>query len=165
MIFFIALSLAMDAFAVSISVSPKKLNSPLKYGVYFGFFQFIMPIIGYVLSEIFNEYIINYGSIIASLLLFAIGIKMIFESLHEEESSTDNILLLALLTSIDALAVGVTFSLLNTPIISSSIIIGLVSFVLSYIGAYVGQKLCFLEGKAEIFGGVVLILIGLKNLL
>lgn len=175
-IFLIALSLAMDAFAVSISngVSVRGFGKKeaAKQGLYFGGFQFLMPLIGWFLGTSVKTYIESVDHWIAFALLAVIGGNMIRESLREEEeegesSLTAKVLLLqAVATSIDALAVGISFAILDVNILQAALIIGVVSFMLSYMGGMLGRQLGnFLQAKAEIAGGIVLILIGCKILL
>ena len=175
-VFLIAVALAMDAFSVSLTkgFTQKHLTQSQKlyYGIFFGFFQFIMPIIGYYCVSTISAAIESFASIIAFLLLLGIGLNMIRESLSsDEEEVTDNfsfkeVTLLAIATSIDAFAVGITIALLNDPIWISSIIIGVVAFVFSIAGIYIGRKLGdYFGDKFQILGGVILILIGIKTLL
>ena len=178
-IIFIAFSLAMDAFAVSISngllLKEVKIKNGIKFGIFFGGFQFIMPIIGYYSARIFEKPIIRFDHWIAFILLTLIGGKMIVESFKNDDEnirdeneilSIKNLLILAIATSIDALAVGISFSLLKTSIAISSIIIGIVAFTLSLLGIMIGKKIGKVFSKnAEIAGGVVLIFIGSKILI
>jgi len=175
-ILIISVGLAMDAFAVSISsgIAIKKLNIKnfIKIGSFLGVFQGIMPVLGWSFGKFFSKYIENYSKWIAFFLLLLIGGKMIYESfiIKENEEEKDvlsmiNLLFLAIATSIDALVVGITFSVLKIDIIKPAIIIGGVTFVMSVIGVYIGNKLGDLfENKIEIVGGVILILIGIKIL-
>ena len=174
----ISIGLAMDAFAVSIckGLNMKKLNysKGLIIAFLFGFFQFLMPTIGYYLGIQFEKYIKNIDHWIIFILLAFIGIKMIIESLTNDEYLTKtkqkneivDILILSIATSIDALAVGVTFAFLNVNLFFSSLTIGLITFGLSFLGVilgnYFGKKF---KKPAEILGGVILIIIGLKVLL
>ncbi len=172
-IFLIAVSLAMDAFAVSISngvsVPGFQRGTAVKQGIYFGAFQFLMPVIGYILCSNVKQYIEALDHWIAFLLLLGIGVSMIREALSEKEEekktvlSTKVLLLQALATSIDALAVGISFALLDVDILQAAAVIGLVSFVISFCGGVLGKRLGgFLQSKAEIAGGIILILIGAK---
>lgn len=172
----IALSLAMDAFAVSIckglSMKRMRWKNAIVIALYFGVFQAIMPVIGYLLGISFTEIVEQIDHFIAFMLLLIIGINMIKSSFDDEsENRNDKIdvktmILLALATSIDALAIGVTFAFLNTNIFISSPIIGIVTFILSLIGVKVGNRFGDkFQNKAEIIGGITLILIGLKILL
>jgi putative Mn2+ efflux pump MntP len=177
-IMLIAVSLAMDAFAVSISngvcIRGFGKKDAIKQAAFFGGFQFIMPIIGWFLGSSVKTYIEAVDHWIAFILLLMIGANMIRESLKNEKeekscyrSLTNKMLFFqAVATSIDALAVGISFAILNVNILQAGVMIGIVSFVISCIGAcagkYLGDKL---QTKAEIFGGVVLILIGSKILI
>lgn len=181
-IFLTAVSLAMDAFAVSITngviVSDFKKRHAVKMGVYFGVFQFVMPIIGYALGSGFKRYIEAFDHWIAFGLLILIGGNMIREGLFAEKEQSGkksaaealNFKVLsaqAVATSIDALAVGVSFSLMsdiNMWLVCG--IIGAVAFLFSFFGALMGRKIGgFFKNKAEIVGGIILCLIGVKILL
>lgn len=175
-IFLIAVALAMDAFSVSLTkgFTQKYLTQSQKlyYALFFGFFQFMMPIIGYYCVSTISAAIESFASIIAFVLLLGIGLNMIRESLSGEDGEvTDNfsfkeVTLLAIATSIDAFAVGITIALLNNPILISSIIIGVVAFAFSIAGIYIGRKLGdYFGDKFQILGGIILILIGFKILL
>lgn len=173
----IALGLSMDALAVSITVGVTlhcfKPGKAFKTGLFFGGFQAIMPLLGWFAGLSVRKYIEGFDHWLAFGLLSFIGGKMIYEAFVMEEAEKkcdiDNLLVmfgLALATSIDALAVGISFSLLSISILTPVIIIGLVTFALSFIGVYVGNKFgSFFEKKVEIFGGIVLIGIGVKILL
>lgn len=176
-IMLIAVGLAMDAFAVSIckglSMKKLKLKSVIIVGAYFGIFQAIMPLSGYLLGTTFSDLVISIDHWIAFILLSVIGGKMIKDSFNTEEDNEENdkidaknMTILAIATSIDALAVGITFAFFQINIIKSVLIIGAITFVLSAIGVIIGKKLGYkIRGKAEILGGSILILIGLKILL
>lgn len=172
---FIAIGLAMDAFAVSISsgIALKKptLSYYLIFGTVFGFFQFIMPFFGFYGSKIFSNHFANYTNIISFVLLFAIGAKMIFEALSDNDDKNSEIITLwkmvglGIATSIDALAVGIIFGINNSPILINSIIIGIVAFCFSFVGVYLGKKIGnFIGNKAEVFGGTILILLAINFL-
>lgn len=171
----ISIGLAMDAFAVAIckGLSVKKLNFKhmLIVGGYFGLFQGLMPVIGYLLSVGFESYIVAIDHWVAFILLGLIGANMIKESLSDDETidcsfTLKAMLPLAIATSIDALAVGVTFAFLNVNIILAVSLIGIITFVLSMIGVKVGNVFGEkFKNKAEFIGGVILILMGLKILL
>lgn len=175
-IVFIAVALAMDAFAVSIckGLSMEKMNWK-KAGIvalYFGAFQGLMPIIGYFLGTTFSEIVQSVDHWIAFTLLALIGGNMIKESTDDEvEKRNDNVdfktmILLAIATSIDALAVGVTFAFFDVNVILAVTIIGIITLVLSLIGVKIGNKFGDkFQNKAEPAGGIILILIGLKILL
>jgi putative Mn2+ efflux pump MntP len=176
-IILIAIGLAMDAFAVSIAsgvtLKGLKTTGALKIAASFGIFQAIMPLIGWFAGKSFSSFIVGVDHWIAFCLLSMVGVKMIYESTKMDsiEKRFDPLkpsvlLVLSLATSIDALAVGVTFSFLNISIITPVIVIGLITFFLAFIGGMFGNRLgSFLEGKIEIFGGLILIGIGLKILL
>ena len=171
----IGIGLAMDAFAVSVckGLSMKKFNfkKACIIAAYFGVFQAIMPLTGYLLGSTFQELVVNIDHWIAFILLSVIGGEMIKSSYNKEkEDYNDNIdvktmLVLSIATSIDALAVGVTFAFLNTKIIPAILVIGVVTFILSLLGVKVGKKFGDkFQNKAELLGGVILIIIGLKIL-
>lgn len=175
-LFLIAVGLSMDAFAVSIckGLAMKKITfkKALIVGLWFGGFQALMPAIGYLLGTQFEKYITNIDHWIAFVLLFVIGGNMIKEALSkEEEEANDSLafkemLLLALATSIDALAVGVTFAFLKVQIIPAVLFIGVITFTLSAIGVKIGNIFgCRYKSKAELAGGIILILMGCKILL
>lgn len=173
----IAFGLSMDAFAVSIAsgAAYKKLQikHAFKMALFFGTFQAFMPLIGALAGMSLKTYVQQADHWIAFAILSAIGGKMIYESFKitetEKNLNPSNILVLLTLsvaTSIDALAVGITLSLVALNIIVSVIIIGLVTFILSYIGVYIGKKFGhFFENKIEAIGGLVLIGLGVKILL
>ena len=175
-IFLIGVALSMDAFAVSIckGLSVKKVSAKhvLTVGVYFGGFQALMPTLGFLLGYRFESFITSIDHWIAFILLALIGGNMIREALgKDEEHENDDfsfkaMLPLAVATSIDALAVGVTFAFLQVNIVPAISFIGATTFVLSGVGIYVGNVFgAKYKSKAELLGGVVLILIGLKILL
>lgn len=173
----IGIGLSMDAFAVAIckglSVDKLKLKHYFIVGAWFGVFQAIMPTIGYFLGSTFEQYITAYDHWVAFILLALIGGNMIREAFSKEEEEVDssfsfkNMLLLAVATSIDALAVGLTFSLFPEMNIGLSVgLIGCLTFGISCIGLKIGNIFgCKYKSKAEFVGGVILILIGLKILL
>ena len=173
----IAIGLAMDAFAVSIvsGTAYKQLHikHALLIAAFFGGFQAIMPLIGSLAGLSVKQHIADYDHWVAFGLLCAVGGKMIYESFKIKPARTNRnpanipvLLVLSVATSIDALAVGITLSLITASIAVAVIIIGLVTFVLSYLGVFIGKKLGhFFENKIEALGGIVLIAIGLKILL
>lgn len=175
-IFFIAVGLAMDAFAVSIASGAAykhlHLRHTLRIAVFFGGFQAFMPLIGALAGLSFREYIADYDHWIAFIILAAVGGKMIYESFKiteaEKNFSPLNILVLLVLsvaTSIDALAIGITLSLVAGSIVTAVTVIGLVTFVLSYLGVMLGKRFGHIfENKIEAFGGIVLIILGVKIL-
>lgn len=175
-IFLIAVALSMDAFAVAIckGLSVKKVQAKhvLAVGVYFGGFQALMPLVGFLLGFKFESFITSIDHWIAFVLLAIIGGNMIKEAMSKEEDEVNDsfsfrtMLPLAVATSIDALAVGISFAFLGVDIIEAAILIGITTFVLSGIGVFVGNIFgSKYKSKAELAGGVVLILIGLKILL
>ncbi|RXJ69114.1 manganese efflux pump MntP [Halarcobacter ebronensis] len=175
-VLFLSFALSMDAFAVSIGlgVKSKGFNKSLafKSALFFGFFQGFMPLVGYLASVGVGTFIESFDHWIAFFLLSLIGGKMLYESFGESTEEEINIvtnkvlLILAIATSIDAMAAGFTLSLLKLDPYLSMLIIAVVTFLFSYIGNFVGTKGgAFLEDKAEKIGGVVLIGIGLKILI
>ncbi len=169
MVFFVALSLALDAFSVSISVGGASKHKPILFGIYFGAFQFFMTILGYFGASGFSDYLERYSTYISAIIFFALGAKMLNDAYKNEENQVEeelnvNLPLLALATSIDAFAVGVSYSFAGVPILFNAVVIGVVAFVLSFIGAKLSSTLSFLVGGAEIFGGAVLILLGVLAL-
>lgn len=173
-LFFIAVGLSADAFAVSIckglSVSKIKIKHGLITGLYFGGFQALMPLVGFWLGIKFQGLITSIDHWIAFVLLGLIGINMIRESRDCAEKLVDSfsfseMLPLAVATSIDALAVGITFAFLRVNILSAVSLIGIITFVLSGIGVIVGNKVGGkFKGHAECIGGIILILMGAKIL-
>ncbi|MBQ5314904.1 MAG: manganese efflux pump [Oscillospiraceae bacterium] len=173
----IAIGLSMDAFAVAVckglSVGKTKVKHYIITGLWFGGFQALMPFLGYLLGTTFEKYIVAFDHWIAFILLSVIGINMIKEGFSKEENETDasfsfkNMLLLAIATSIDALAVGVTFALLpDVNIFHAVSLIGMTTFILSAIGIKIGSVFGMkYKSAAEITGGIILILMGTKILL
>lgn len=175
-ILLISIGLGMDSFAVSVckGLSMKKMDwkKAIVIGLYFGGFQALMPVIGYFLGKGFENTIASIDHWVAFILLGFIGIKMIKDALKKEsENSNDKVdfktmIVLAIATSIDALAVGITFAFLNVNIVQAVSIIGIVAFVLSMLGVKIGNIFGDkYEKKAELIGGIILILMGLKILL
>lgn len=181
-ILLISLSLAMGAFAVSIgngiTVKDFKPIHGVKLGLYFGIFQFAMPLLGWALGKSFSQAIASVDHWIAFLLLGAIGGKMVWDSFHEEASGEQStrcakevltaklLTVQAIATSIDALIIGVSFAMLEVNVLAACTIIGVTAFVLSFIGGLLGKKIGSLfQSKAELIGGIILIGIGLKILL
>ncbi len=174
-LFVIAVGLSADAFAVSVckglSVQHLKSKHMLITGLYFGGFQALMPLIGYWLGSSFSSLIVSFDHWIAFVLLGIIGFNMIKESRECAEKiegafNFKSMLPLAVATSIDALAVGITFAFLKVNIISAVSLIGITTFILSCIGVVIGNKFGGkYKSKAELAGGIVLILMGIKILL
>ena len=175
-LFLIAVGLSMDAFAVSVCkglAMPKcTFKKAAIVGLWFGGFQALMPAIGYVLGAQFQETIASIDHWIAFVLLALIGGNMIHEALDNDEEEADasldvkTMFLLAVATSIDALAIGITFAFLKVNIIPAVCFIGIVTFIISYAGVKIGNVFGVrYKNKAEIVGGVILILLGLKILL
>jgi putative Mn2+ efflux pump MntP len=172
----VAVGLAIDAFVVSIisggAYKQLHVKHALRMALFFGGFQALMPLIGFMAGLSVKDYIESYDHWIAFGLLAAVGGKMIYESFKiksiEEKFDPSNIfvlLMLSVATSIDALAIGITLSLITSSIIAAIIIIGLVTFVLSYLGVYIGKRFGhFFENKIEAAGGIILIGIGIKIL-
>lgn len=179
-ILLIAVGLSMDSFAVSLTsgaIMPDfRLRKVLKMAVFLAVFQAVMPLIGWLLGINFKQYIENFDHWVAFLVLLVLGGKMIFEAMQVKDeksncqcfdpSGTGTLVGLSIATSIDALAVGISFAFLSMDVCVPTLIIGLTTFVCSfaalYIGHYFGRKL---QKGAEILGGVILILIGLKILI
>lgn len=174
-LFVLAIGLSMDAFAVSIckglslgKITPKHMCIA---GIWFGGFQALMPLIGYFLGSFFADMITAYDHWIAFILLVIIGGNMIKEAFEDEEHldasmTVKSMFLLAIATSIDALAVGVTFAFLKVQIIPAVSFIGIITFTLSAIGVKIGSIFgTKYQSKAEICGGIILIIIGAKILL
>lgn len=175
-IIFIALGLAMDAFAVSVCKGLSMKNLVLKkatvIALYFGFFQAMMPIIGYFLGSTFSAPVEKADHWIAFILLAVIGINMIKNSKStEQENVNDKIdiktmVILAIATSIDALAIGVTFAFFKINILLAVTTIGIITFILSILGVVIGKKFgSKIQNKAEVTGGILLIIMGVKILL
>ena len=175
-LFIIAVGLSMDAFAVAIckglAMQKITLKKSLIVGLWFGGFQALMPALGYLLGSQFSTYITSIDHWIAFILLSIIGGNMIKEALSKEEEYTNDslafkeMIILALATSIDALAVGVTFAFLNVQIVPAVLFIGVITFTLSAIGVKIGNIFgCRYKSKAEFAGGIILIIMGIKILL
>lgn len=171
----IAVGLSMDAFAVAISkgLSLKRMSykHAVIVGLYFGIFQALMPLIGYFLGTQFKDRITSIDHWVAFILLSIIGINMIRESRGGNEDvdasfSLKNMALLSIATSIDALAIGVTFAFLHVNIIPAVIVIGITTFLFSFIGVKIGNVFgTKFKSKAEFAGGLILIIMGVKILL
>ena len=174
-LFILAIGLSMDAMAVAIckglSVQKLKFRHAIITGLYFGGFQAGMPLIGYFLGRQFSTYIESIDHWIAFVLLALIGGNMIKESFDQAEECNCSfcpkaMIPMAIATSIDALAVGVTFAFLNVTIVPAVSFIGVITFALSAVGVYIGHLFgAKFKSKAELLGGIVLILMGLRILL
>lgn len=177
-LFLIGIGLSMDAFAVSIckGLSMQKIDKKytLCIGLFFGGFQALMPLTGYLLGSRFSGYIERFDHWIAFVLLALIGFNMIKESREEEEEEEKpyagvnfkELLILAVATSIDALAVGISFAFLGVRIAPAVTLIGCTTFVLTLVGVWVGNLFgSRYKSRAELTGGIILILIGVKILL
>ena len=173
---FIAIGLAMDAFAVSVckGLSMFKMNWKKSFviAIYFGVFQMVMPLLGFLLGIGFSEWIETIDHWIAFILLSFIGVKMIKESFDKSENVDDKVdfksmSMLAIATSIDALAIGITYAFLNVKnCMFSFSLIGIITFIISLLGVIIGNKFKTKYGtKAEMIGGLILIFIGSKILI
>lgn len=176
-LFFMGIGLAMDAFAVSIckGLGMSKINKKhaAVIGLFFGGFQALMPLIGWLLGCQFEQYITSVAHWIAFVLLAFIGGEMILEAIDDTQEAAvhqcdtsmkiKDLFILAIATSMDALAVGITFAFLNYPIVEAVSIIGIITFVISvggvYVGNFFGNKY---KNKAEFAGGLILVLLGLR---
>lgn len=172
----LSIGLAMDAFAVSIckGISMKKMNwkKAIIIGLYFGGFQALMPTLGFFLGAAFQSLITSIDHWIAFALLTIIGGGMIKESFDDDsENKNDDVsfktmIVLAIATSIDALAVGITFAFLNVNLVLAVSLIGIITFILSVVGTKIGNRFGDkYERKAELVGGIILVLLGVKILL
>jgi len=177
-IIFLAIALSMDAFAVSLTIgvsNPKQIQKmAVLAAIYFGIFQGLMPLFGYLGGVAIFGWLGEYTHWIASILLVLIGLKMLYEALtsRPETDATSKkyshyaLLVLAIATSIDALAAGFSLTLMSINGIYACIIIAVITFLFSYAGVLMGRRTSvWLGNKAEIFGGVVLILLGFKVLI
>lgn len=173
-ILLLGIALAADACAVAackgLTTKGNIFKSALIIGSYFGFFQALMPLLGFFLGNNFGYFVDKLGHIVAFILLTLIGINMIKER-NEDVNTTDSLnfkemIGMAIATSIDALVTGITFSILHVNIIVSSIIIGIITLLLCFIATVIGSKAGEAFGsKAKLIGGVVIIIIGIKILL
>ncbi|RXJ56353.1 manganese efflux pump MntP family protein [Candidatus Marinarcus aquaticus] len=172
----IAIALAMDSVAVSIASGSKYRTidflTTLKIALFFGFFQGLMPLIGYFLGSMFAKFVDSFDHYLAFAILIFLGYRMIKEAMEEdfEEEVSDlrnkTLFFLAIATSIDALAIGITFSFDDTPIWYAVSLIAGITFILCIIAVYIGKMLGgFLEDKAEFLGGAILIVLAFKILL
>lgn len=174
-IIFIAIGLAMDSFAVSISYGSVLKSFECKKasitGFIMGFFQAIMPVLGWLLAYKFATYIVDFDHWIAFILLLFLGIKMIYESLKKDNEkkicfSFKTLLILGVATSIDALAVGISFAFLTIDILLPVLIIGITAFIFSFVGVFIGQRFGKIKGvNIGFIGGLILISIGVKILM
>lgn len=174
----IAFGLAADAFAVSVTngiccckVSKKNI---LATSLTFGFFQGVMPVFGFFLGKTFSDVISRYQHFVALLLLGSIGVNMLLEALKEHKHpetfcpnndifTAKNLILQGIATSIDALAVGVSFAAMKVNILTTSLLIGIITFLCCTLGVYIGRKFGSLLGlRARLVGGILLIMIGIK---
>lgn len=172
----LGVGLAMDAFAVSIckGLSMKKMNwkNAIIIALYFGIFQALMPMIGYFFGTTFESFVTTFDHWIAFILLALIGGNMIKESFdNEDEKKNDKVdfktmIVLALATSIDALALGITFAFFDVNLLLAVAIIGIITFIISIFGVKIGNKFGDkYQNKAELIGGIILVILGIKILL
>lgn len=175
---FLALGLSADAFAVSVTngMCSNKITkkNALDTALTFGFFQALMPVLGFFLGRTFSDFVSHFQHWIALFLLGFIGINMISDAIKEQKHPEDackiknvftpkNLILQGIATSIDALAAGVSFAVMNINIASAALSIGTITFICSAVGVYIGRKFGFLLGiRAKFIGGITLIIIGLK---
>jgi putative Mn2+ efflux pump MntP len=172
----IAVGLAMDCFAVAITsgitIKHLRINHALQIAIFFGSFQALMPVIGWLAGLGLREFISGIDHWIAFALLSSIGLKMIYESskleTEKKEINPLNVYVLSVLsiaTSIDALTVGISFAFLRISVLTSIIIIGTITFILSFFGVFMGNRTGhFFENKMELAGGLILIGMGIKIL-
>jgi manganese efflux pump family protein len=172
-----ATGLAMDAFAVAVAsggcvTKGRRLEQALRVGLSFGLFQMIMPLAGWALGSSLKQYISALDHWVAFIILAAIGVKMIYEAFLKEEGdqiagpmTNRRLLFLSIATSIDALAVGIGFAFLDYPVVLVAALIGGITFLISAAGIFIGHFCNAIWGKrAELAGGLLLILIGIKIL-
>lgn len=173
---FTSVGLGMDAFAVSIckglSIKNYNINKSVIVGLYFGLFQGIMPLIGYVLGSSFTNIISSFDHYIIFVLLFGIGFNMMREGLSKESINLNDLVNfkemfpLAIATSIDALAVGITCAFLRVNIIQMIMVISIITFIMTFIGVRIGNVVGIkYEKKAQIIGGIILISLSIKILI
>ena len=167
-LFLTGISLALDAFTISIckGLANNKKKDGIIIPFFFGLFQFIMPILGYYIGNIFSEKIIYFNPYISMILLVTIGILMLTEK-NDNDISTNlkmsELFFLAIATSIDALVIGISFSFLKIHILSSSILIGIITFIMCLLGYYLGNFFNKKIGKySNLIGGIIIILLGIK---
>lgn len=176
-VLFVSVGLSMDAFAIAITlgfaIKYLRIKHAFRVGAFFGGFQAIMPIIGWSVGIGVRDFFSRMDHWITFYILGVIGIKMIVESKEIEESEKEEnplrffaLLILAIATSIDALAVGFSLSFLKVHIIEPAMIIGCITFAFSFCGVYIGNRMGhFFEKKMEVFGGLILLFIGIKILI
>ncbi|MDO5411576.1 MAG: manganese efflux pump MntP family protein [Lachnospiraceae bacterium] len=175
-LFILAVGLSMDAFAVSICKGLAGGKTGAREmglaGIWFGGFQGMMPVLGYILGAAFADYITAFDHWIAFILLGLIGVNMVREAFSDEEEEMSNsfgvktMFIMAVATSIDALAVGITFAFLKVNIVAAAVFIACTTFVFSAVGVKIGSIFGIrYKAKAELLGGVILILLGVKILL
>ena len=178
-LFILAVGLSMDAFAVAIcaglTMTKVNIRKALIVGLYFGVFQAVMPLIGYLVASLFAERVFTYGDWVAFAVLSFLGGKMVFDSFRKDAEQSNNqeqslklaaMLPLAIATSIDALAVGASFAFIQVSIVPAVTFIGITTLVISMAGVKIGNIFGIrFKSKAQIVGGIILILIGLKILL
>lgn len=175
-ILLLAIALAMDAFSVSLTKGFTQKNLTkyqiLAYGIFFGGFQFLMPLLGYICGNSVSKFVSQIAPWIAFILLFIIGANMIRESFDDEDEenvdkfSFKELTLLAIATSIDAFAVGLTFAIIDVDLWIPVSIIGIVAFLFGILGIYIGKKIGnYFKNHLEAIGGIILIAIGFKILL
>ena len=165
----ISLSLSMDAFTISICKGLRNTNSKtgLVISFSFGLFQFIMPILGFYLGNIISNRLISYQSYLSSIILITIGILMIKEDKITEldyKLKFSELIFLSIATSIDAFVIGISFSFIKINIIYSSIIIGIITFILCLVGYFLGYLFHNKTHQSNIIGGITLIILGIKAL-
>ena len=174
-IILIGFALSADAFVSSIckgiTLKEENIKEPIIIGLYFGMFQSLMTLLGYILSNNFQDLIIKIDHWIAFILLSILGIKSIKETLSKQKEFNEKLdiktmIILSVATSIDALAIGITFAFLDINIFYSSIIIGFITFTTSTLGAKIGNKVGIKSQKIpQLLGGIILIMIGIKILI
>ena len=175
-ILILAVSLSLDAVVVAVGAGAlARINiwNAFKVAFTFGAFQGLMPLLGLLIGSAFSVYLLVYGHIVGFLLLLLVGGKMLYEAFDTEDTESERdimhmrtLLILAVATSIDAFVVGITFSVLSVHILTAVLAIGLVTFLLSLVGVYLGRKSKHLLGtRIEIVGAIVIILLAFKILL
>lgn len=172
----LSIGLAMDASSVAICkglcMNKLSIKKSVIIGLYFATFQLLMPLIGYYFGNIFSDSIKTYSHLVAFILLVLLGISMLREAFNKKDESLDDdvsfksMIIPSVATSIDALSVGITFSLLDIKILSSCIIIFIITFILSVLGTLIGTIFGIkYKNKAQILGGIILICMGIKMIL